>query len=151
LSRILLLLRKIDFLSRRRLCTSFLRESLILYSCNKIRRHAFRFAAALWSVCGVDGIDRTGEPGVKPRSLKIGQRVLIPALKDAPLNVAAANAEKPSIDAALFSAVYVVQKGETLWSIASKYSVSPEVLAAVNDMGVNDTLPVGKILKTPKN
>jgi membrane-bound lytic murein transglycosylase D len=90
-------------------------------------------------------------PGVKPRSLKIGQRVLIPALKDAPLNATASNAEKPSVDAALFSAVYVVQKGETLWSIASKHSVSPEVLAAVNDMGVNDTLPVGKILKTPKN
>jgi membrane-bound lytic murein transglycosylase D len=90
-------------------------------------------------------------PGIKPRSLKIGQRILIPALKNAAFNAATpAHNEKILLDTTLFSAEYVVKKGETLWSIASKYRVSPEALADANDMGLNDTLPVGKILKTPK-
>jgi membrane-bound lytic murein transglycosylase D len=84
-------------------------------------------------------------PGVKPRSLKLGQRILIPALKG---TVIPTNNEKTTLDTQ-FNAEYVVKKGETLWSIAAKYRVSVEALANANNMGLNDTLSIGKVLKTP--
>ncbi|MDR0643509.1 MAG: LysM peptidoglycan-binding domain-containing protein [Treponema sp.] len=90
-------------------------------------------------------------PGVKPRTLKIGQRLLIPALKNvSPYIRAPADSEKVPMDTAQFNGKYVVKKGETLWSIAARHQVPPDVLADVNDMGLNDILHVGKILKVPQ-
>jgi membrane-bound lytic murein transglycosylase D len=85
-------------------------------------------------------------PGVKPTILKIGERLLIPALKDVP----PPNNERTSLDTTRFTDEHVVEKGETLWSIASKYRITPDALANANDMNLNDTLSIGKVLKAPK-
>jgi membrane-bound lytic murein transglycosylase D len=83
-------------------------------------------------------------PGTNPKYLQIGKRLRIPALTDAgPYRRKNASAGTD------FTGQHVVKKGETLWSIALGYDVDPEVLAAANGMGLNDTLREGRILKTP--
>ena len=84
-------------------------------------------------------------PGVQPNLLKIGNRLLIPALKETePYKKSASAGEK-----LVFSGTHLVKKGETLWAIALAYDVDPEALAEANNMSLNDVLREGKILKTP--
>ena len=84
-------------------------------------------------------------PGVEAKYLKIGSRLLIPALKETgPYEKPA-----PSRENLDFSGTHLVKKGETLWSIALAYDVDPEVLAEVNGMGLTDVLREGRSLKTP--
>jgi membrane-bound lytic murein transglycosylase D len=98
----------------------------------------------------VDLIEQAN-PGVKPNSLRIGQRLLIPALRDvSPYIGARPNNEKIPLNTTQFTDEYIVKKGETLWSIASKYRITPDALANANGMGLNDTLSIGKRLKVPK-
>ena len=44
---------------------------------------------------------------------------------------------------------YTVEKGDSLWEIARMYGVSQQELAAHNNMDVDDTLIVGKVLRIP--
>ena len=84
-------------------------------------------------------------PGVQDRYLKIGSRLLIPALKDVgPYERPAVSRENLNFDG-----THLVKKGETLWSIALGYDVDPETLAEANGMQLTDVLREGKILKTP--
>jgi membrane-bound lytic murein transglycosylase D len=83
-------------------------------------------------------------PGLRPQYLKIGQRLIIPALKDVRID------NRPKIaDHVSFTGTHLVKKGESLWSIALAYNTDPETLATVNGMGLNDTLREGRALKTP--
>ena len=111
---------------------------------------------------------RSSNPGLQDKYLKVGQRLIIPVLKDA--NTAAApkqeslqqptpvtQQETPAIaqtqqsseTRVLFTGNHLVKRGETLWSIARAYNVRPEILAEINNMGLNDVLRVGSTLKTP--
>jgi membrane-bound lytic murein transglycosylase D len=84
-------------------------------------------------------------PGIQARYLKIGARVLIPAFKEAePFQRRAATASSS------YTGTHKVVKGESLWGIARRYNVDPEALAKANNMRLNDVLPIGKILKTPR-
>jgi membrane-bound lytic murein transglycosylase D len=85
---------------------------------------------------------RSNNPGLQEKYLKIGQRLVIPALKE----IAAA---APRQDNVSFSGNHLVKRGETLWSIALAYNTDPETLARINGMGVNDVLRAGSSLKTP--
>ncbi|MDR2662967.1 MAG: LysM peptidoglycan-binding domain-containing protein, partial [Treponema sp.] len=88
---------------------------------------------------------RSHNPGLQEKYLKVGQRLIIPALKE--INLAAASPRK---DAAVsFSGTHLVKRGETLWSIALAYNTDPATLARLNGMGLNDTLREGSTLKTP--
>jgi membrane-bound lytic murein transglycosylase D len=84
-------------------------------------------------------------PGLRAQYLKIGQRLIIPALKELKPETA------PRLAAAVVSntGTHLVKKGESLWSIAMAYNTDPETLASINGMGLNDTLSVGRALKTP--
>jgi membrane-bound lytic murein transglycosylase D len=83
-------------------------------------------------------------PGLRPQYLKIGQRLIIPALRDVRV------AEQPRIAGTVSSTgTHLVKRGESLWSIALAYNTDPETLATVNGMGLNDTLREGKALKIP--
>ncbi|MDR7533688.1 MAG: M23 family metallopeptidase [Armatimonadota bacterium] len=44
-----------------------------------------------------------------------------------------------------------LQSGDTLWSLARRYGVSVEALAAANDLGPQAVLPVGKTLVVPES
>ncbi|MCL1814797.1 MAG: LysM peptidoglycan-binding domain-containing protein [Treponema sp.] len=101
---------------------------------------------------------RSNNPGLQDRYLKIGQRLIIPALRE----VAGASRQEPgspalstavpgiaSPDTVSYNGTHLVKRGETLWSIALAYKTSPETLARINGMGLNDILRVGSTLKTP--
>jgi membrane-bound lytic murein transglycosylase D len=85
-------------------------------------------------------------PGLRPQYLKIGQKLIIPAFKDLKVETVR-TAKIPS--GVSFTGTHLVKKGESLWSIALAYNTDPETLAAVNGMSLNDTLSVGRALKTP--
>jgi membrane-bound lytic murein transglycosylase D len=86
-------------------------------------------------------------PGIQARYLRIGQRLRIPAYRDTgPYRRAAPAADRASA----FTGSHLVKKGETLWSIARAYGIDIETLAAANNIGLNDTIREGSVLKTPK-
>jgi membrane-bound lytic murein transglycosylase D len=119
---------------------------LIRYHIHTIAYGDTLSALALRYRVGVEQI-LGANPGTEARFLKIGRELRIPAL--------AGNQAPPPLPAAppdseiAFEGSHLVQPGETLWSIARLYQVDPRSLAAANDMGLNDTLREGKILKTP--
>lgn len=45
--------------------------------------------------------------------------------------------------------VHVIRTGETLWTIAARYKISWEDIAAVNGLGEYDLLQIGEELKLP--
>jgi membrane-bound lytic murein transglycosylase D len=92
---------------------------------------------------GVDLIQDMN-PGLRPQALRIGQVIRIPALREvAPYERAGGTGGRA------FTGTHLVKRGESLWAIALAYDVDPEELAAANNMGLDDILPEGKILKTP--
>ncbi|GHV07344.1 lytic transglycosylase [Spirochaetia bacterium] len=108
-------------------------------------------ALALHYGISVDLI-QNANPGLKSKYLQIGNRILIPALKDvgpyqagqsAAINVSA------SAGGGSFEGTHLVKKGETLWSIALAHDIAPDALAQANNMALNDTLSVGRNLKVP--
>jgi membrane-bound lytic murein transglycosylase D len=93
---------------------------------------------------GVDMI-LSNNPGVKPASLRIGAVIVIPAMKD----VSPYEGAKPVDAGKPFAGSYKVVKGDTLWSIALRYSVAPETLAERNGMSLSSILREGSVLKVP--
>jgi membrane-bound lytic murein transglycosylase D len=83
-------------------------------------------------------------PGIDPGSLQIGRTLRIPVLR----SVGVQAAPQTTRDKAS-SGVWVVRKGDTLWSIASRHGISAEVLARANGMSLSDTLSIGLELKLP--
>lgn len=92
----------------------------------------------------VDLIERSN-PGLSARYLKLGARILVPALKD----VGPYRSERAGAVAIAFDGQYAVKKGDTLWSIALSHDVDPEALAEANGMELSSTLREGRVLKTP--
>ena len=82
--------------------------------------------------------------GLKPETLKIGKTILIPALKSV-----GAYSGKSIAQAGNFDGTHTIRQGDTLWSLALKYSVSVELLAQKNNLSVNSVLKLGNTLKVP--
>ena len=81
--------------------------------------------------------------GISPRFLRTGQTVIIPALfevepyrSDENLNIS-------------FDNTYIVQKGDSLWSISGIYEITPELLASRNRLSIDGTLNIGMKLSVP--
>ncbi|WP_232616739.1 lytic transglycosylase domain-containing protein [Treponema primitia] len=85
-------------------------------------------------------------PGTEARFLQIGRKLRIPAITNAGPYQRQPAGESGNL---VFEGTHLVKRGETLWSIALAYEVDPQVLADVNNMGLNDVLREGRILKTP--
>jgi membrane-bound lytic murein transglycosylase D len=93
-------------------------------------------------------------PGITHRYLKIGEVVIIPAFKDtAPYTAAPStggtNAAAQGRGSGDFKGTHTVGKGDTLWSLAIRYHVDPQLLASENNMELNQILSIGKVLKVP--
>ena len=90
-------------------------------------------------------------------TLTIGQRLTIPApgataalgTPPAPLGVIPANQTEPQAAAAQSSGIHVVRTGETIYSIGLRYGVSPNTLAAANNIPSADLVQVGQSLVIP--
>ncbi len=85
-------------------------------------------------------------PGIKPQALKIGQKIVIPALKETGPFVR----KTVALSETDFSLSYTVQSGDSLWSIAAKFGTTPEALAEQNGLSLNSIIRNGMSLKVPK-
>jgi membrane-bound lytic murein transglycosylase D len=85
---------------------------------------------------------RSNNPGLKEKYLKIGQKLVIPAYREIKQN-----APRKETASNTGSGIHLVKKGESLWSIALAYNTSPETLAQLNGMGLNDVLRAGANIK----
>lgn len=88
-------------------------------------------------------------PGLKPNTLKLGAKIVIPALKDVAPYVGKATVSAKPGDILAFTSSYTVKKGDTFWAISLLYNVQPEVLAAKNNMTINSVIREGMVLKVP--
>jgi len=89
-------------------------------------------------------------PGIQRRYLQIGETILIPAYRETAPYTGSPAVPAPQVFAGgTFEGTHVVQQGDTLWSLAGRYGVDPQVLAAQNNMRFNDILSIGKVLKVP--
>ncbi len=82
--------------------------------------------------------------GLKSRTLRIGKTIIIPALK----SVKAYSGRKTRYNGN-FDGRYLIQSGDTLWSLALKYKVPVELLAEKNNLTVDSILKLGYTLKVP--
>jgi membrane-bound lytic murein transglycosylase D len=84
-------------------------------------------------------------PGLKPDSIRLGQVIIVPALKDAPPPEKEADYGKVPE----FTGTCVVAKGDTLWSLSLRYEVQPELLAERNNLGLSSVIREGMSLRVP--
>ena len=93
-------------------------------------------------------------PSVQPRFLQIGTRLIIPGIKNVPPYKRPAAAQTaaalPSGPIGPFTGSYRVETGDTLWSIAQRYSTTPEALAKANGIAVTGILAIGTMLHVPQ-
>ncbi|MFP4364842.1 MAG: LysM peptidoglycan-binding domain-containing protein [Spirochaetia bacterium] len=82
--------------------------------------------------------------GVTPRALQLGQRIVIPALRE----VEPYRAELVE-EIRDFTDEYIVKPGDTLWSISREYGTSVEAIARQNSLGVNSIIREGMRLQVP--
>lgn len=80
--------------------------------------------------------------------LKAGQKLVIPTA-DIESAVVLSSTPVSTKDENLKTKIYTVQKGDTYYGIARKYSVKVSELFALNGLGNNDVLKVGQKLKVP--
>jgi membrane-bound lytic murein transglycosylase D len=86
-------------------------------------------------------------PGISNRFLRIGETIVIPAFREtSPYASGTPAARNPQ---AAFNGTHRVVQGDSLWSLARRYRVDPHVLAAENNMDLNQILSIGKVLKVP--
>jgi membrane-bound lytic murein transglycosylase D len=110
--------------------------------------HIVHYGDTLWSMSkhysiSVNMIEQHN-PGISNRYLKIGETIIIPALVST-IPPAAAVVTTP----VNFTNTYVVQKGETFWSLGRKYGVDPQVLAEANGLRLSDILHEGRTIRVP--
>lgn len=88
---------------------------------------------------------KTSNPNLKPNTLPIGFKLVIPALKE----TSPYEGAKPLDPKEPFNGSYVVKRGDSFWSISLKFGISPELLAEKNGMQLNSTILEGMRLKVP--
>ncbi|MDR1024805.1 MAG: LysM peptidoglycan-binding domain-containing protein [Treponema sp.] len=99
-------------------------------------------ALALHYGVSVSLIEQTN-PGIKSTALQIGSRLKIPALNEVGPYL---RRQEPEGN---FGGIYVVKRGDTLWSIALEYGADLLDLARANDMELSGILREGRTLKVP--
>jgi membrane-bound lytic murein transglycosylase D len=116
---------------------------LVNYYLYKVKSGDTLYALALHYGISVEMILQSN-PGVRASALKIGTKLVIPALKE----VAAYSGKRDSANRA-FDGTYTVKQGDTLWSIALAHNVQVETLAERNGLEVQSVLRLGKTLRVP--
>ncbi|MCL2043793.1 MAG: LysM peptidoglycan-binding domain-containing protein [Treponema sp.] len=100
-------------------------------------------------------------PGITSRFLRIGETIVIPALREvSPYTGGSSAASAPSSASSPvpqsvpsvrvnFGGTHIVEQGDTLWSLARRYGVDPQILATENGMTLNQILSIGRVLRVP--
>jgi membrane-bound lytic murein transglycosylase D len=90
-------------------------------------------------------------PGLRARALRIGQTIVIPALKEVqPYISPKPEPAEPETDPRPYDGSYIVQKGDTLWSIARKHDTTVALLSAKNRLNRGTVIQPGQKLMVPK-
>ena len=113
----------------------------------RYHRHIVRHGDTLWSMSRHYDVTlamiEQHNPGISSRHLRVGETVMIPALRDT-------IPPPPARPAAVrLDGLHVVQPGDTLWSLGRRYGIDPQVLAEENGMAFNEILRVGRTLRVP--
>jgi membrane-bound lytic murein transglycosylase D len=118
--------------------------------------HIVKTGDTLWSMSRNYGIAvniiEQHNPGISGRYLKIGETIIIPAFGDAPATKNPPQntlQNRPVTAPPNFTDTYIVQKGETFWSLGRKYGVDPQVLAEANGLKITDILHEGRTIRVP--
>lgn len=90
-------------------------------------------------------------PGVKPRRLRIGQRLVIPLSARARQDAAAGRAPAPPRATAPASRYHTVRRGESLWSISQLYGARISDLRRWNTLPTDEVLRVGRRLRVSRS
>lgn len=127
-------------------------NEFINYYIYKIRQGDTLYALSAHYGVSVDIILQFN-PGVRPNTLQIGQKLMIPAFRDVapppPPKAAAADTTPKDFGPDHYRHTYTVQSGDTLWGIARKYNISVEELKYFNKMGNHDILKAGSVIRVP--
>ncbi len=88
-------------------------------------------------------------PGLEPRRLRIGQRLIVPLSSGARRDAGAGRAPPPPVVSATTSTntYHTVRRGESLWTISRRYGVRISQLRRWNRIGVEDVLQAGRRLR----
>lgn len=116
--------------------------SLMRYSMYTVKSGDTLYALSLHYGIGVSTIQKINN--LSSTKIIIGQKILIPSFSETPEY----QGNKPD-ETLRFDGSYIVQKSDTLWSIALAYDVQVEQLAQENNMTINDVLRIGSNLKVP--
>ena len=124
------------------------------------RTHVVKKGDSLWKIAKAEGIS-VGELSrvnnlTKTSTLKVGQKLTIPAAKTETPTVAAASVAPVSTDATAAAAPaadvsganYSVKSGDSLWKIARQQNVSVAAIKQANNL-TSDSLKVGQKLRIP--
>lgn len=127
-------------------------SEFINYYIYKIRQGDTLYALSAHYGVSVDIILQFN-PGVRPNTLQIGQKLMIPAFRDVapppPPKAAAADTSPKDYGPDTYRHTYTVQSGDTLWGIARKYNISVDELKYFNKMGNRDILKAGSVIRVP--
>ncbi len=89
-------------------------------------------------------------PGIRPETLQLGRKLLIPKLKDVgPFRQSVRNAAQDLSPAGPFTNTYTVREGDSLWTIARTYQTTVARLAQENNLREEDPIHPGITLKVP--
>ncbi len=94
-------------------------------------------------------------PGLRPRSLRVGQRVFIPLSGRSAPSTALASAAAPEVRRTAATlpagATHRVRAGETLSAISRRYGVPLSRLLHVNDLGTDSVIKPGDRIRIPRS
>ncbi len=88
-------------------------------------------------------------PGVRPETLQIGKKLLIPRLRDVGPYIPKSSAKEDPDDSGPFINTYTVQAGDNLWNIARNFRTSVKRLIRENGISEDTMIHPGDTLKVP--
>lgn len=105
--------------------------------------HVVQEGDTLWTIASRHGVSVEAIVSANglsnPDALRLGQRLVIPN----------SSTRTPTPAAPSSSITYIVQPGDTLWSITAKYRVSVSAIVAANGLSTPDALKLGQRLLIP--